>query len=257
VKRGTRPLSHEDIEQHALAVLAAECPEVLRYPQATPLDRIVEANVRRGELLYREDIDLRAESGDLGKCAVLEQPPIIWVDCNHRGEVGFPFTLAHELGHFCIQRGLEILRPAVAMAPFRDPATGRKVLTVDSEWAEWQANRFASALLMPWRPVMGSLSAALHRRFGLLGQLQIHLNAGPGSLSDYLSILALIAHRFGVSTSVCEYRLKDLGLLVDHRDESMRHMSELVADRAPTRIGLPELRRVLETAQVLRRKPAV
>lgn len=90
------------------------------------------------------------------------------------------FTIAHELGHFVLH-----------YTPVRDDISEEELPLVFARYGtglqEWQANRFAAALLMPKEP--------FEEDFNRLG-----------------GDIELLAGRYGVSVPAAEIRCKSLGL---------------------------------------------
>jgi Zn-dependent peptidase ImmA (M78 family) len=104
------------------------------------------------------------------------------------------FTIAHELGHWCLHCGDRHDPQARAVAPvWCRPADigGEAPRLRTSARIEADANRFAAALLMPEKLVRDQAAAAR------------------------LSI-PLLAHRFGVSMPAMQVRLDSLGLLPEY-----------------------------------------
>lgn len=76
--------------------------------------------------------------------------------CNNNGRDRF--TLAHELGHILLHgvEGIEYPRSGQAIPAYRDP--------------EWQANTFASMLLMPRSKIRGMSTEEVMRKCGVSRQ---------------------------------------------------------------------------------------
>jgi Zn-dependent peptidase ImmA (M78 family) len=98
------------------------------------------------------------------------------------------FSLAHELGHFCLHQGGTYIDKDVTVR-FRDEESGS-----GTNVEERQANQFAAALLMP--------TPWVRRAF----------QASPFAFGDD-SALSQLAEAFQVSTQAMSIRLADLGLL--------------------------------------------
>ncbi len=83
---------------------------------------------------------------------------------------------------------------------------------------EWQANRFASCLLLPHEQFIASFIKLIEQHnitdkgYGVL-----YVDNDPWNLRTFISIVSTLASEFGISQSVVEYRLKNLRLLNDKR----------------------------------------
>ncbi len=211
-------------------MLYAHRPGLLRYPRPTPLDALIKCHVDAGQVVYDESMDLGP--GDLrGYCDVYVRPVVIRIDCNLRGTPDFSPTLAHELGHFALHRETDIPNDYTQVRePRRDLVTGHKILGTSHEWVEWQANRFAQALLLPRKPLKVMLMASTEMAFGV-GQDNLHLNPDAPSHRECFGVIRIMAGRYAVTEQLMRYRLQDLGLLQDHRDESKAHVSQILGPR--------------------------
>jgi len=127
------------------------------------------------------------------------------------------FTVAHELGHYLLGHGQYMQQEFCGGSDIdRDGRFG--MLAQDIARMEWQANRFASALLLPREQLAVSLAGLIqlhgitNRGYGVL-----YVDNDPWNLRTFISITESLASEFGVSRSVVEYRLKNLNLLNDKR----------------------------------------
>jgi len=127
------------------------------------------------------------------------------------------FTVAHELGHYLLGHGRYMQQEFCGGSDIeRDGRSG--ILALDIARMEWQANRFASCLLLPREQFIASFIKLIEQHnikdkgYGVL-----YVDNGPWNLRTFISIVGTLASEFGVSQSVVEYRLKNLGLLNDKR----------------------------------------
>ena len=106
------------------------------------------------------------------------------------------FTLAHEIGHFCLHRGK-------SRKGFSD--SEQTMSRTQSYWTpvESEANTFAAQLLMPKSLIMkeGQHIVEEHTRI-------FEENTIPSSV-----FISEMADRFGVSNKAMEYRLRNLGII--------------------------------------------
>ncbi len=125
------------------------------------------------------------------------------------------FTLAHETSHWILHRSYN--SPTNQTYQFRKQFPGyiacrsaqveasRHLLQSDNDWAEWQADSLAAALLMPREPFMEAAR----------DELGLGLSCYRGRMDSfqYFESLARIANQFQVSKNAACIRLKQLGLI--------------------------------------------
>jgi hypothetical protein len=140
-------------------------------------------------------------------------PPSIVVFSDPAGAGRERFTLAHELGHLVLGHG-EYLR--AESFDTQDIETSEKD-DPESDLIrrlEWQANRFASSLLLPHRQfaqkaVMKVEAMGIRDKgFGL-----IYRDHQPENERNYMRITSALMDEFAVSRKAVEVRLKELGFL--------------------------------------------
>lgn len=142
-------------------------------------------------------------------------PPEINVFTQDREAPLSRFTLAHELGHFLLGHGQYLQQEEVHPEDLEITASSRMPRS-DIERLEWQANTFASYLLLPRR--------ALLERFALVAEIYGIRNRGHGILyvdkqavnyGKLKLVLGNLSHHFRVSKTAVRLRLAGLGVLVD------------------------------------------
>ncbi len=223
----------------------------------TPIDDIAEKHLGLG--IEFDDLGRRLGKGDdleiLGAID-LDQKRIIIdesldPDLYPTLEARYRFTLAHEVGHWQLHRGLVIANASQASALDRNGMVKidcRSSQTRDR--MEIQANRFASCLLMPrqevygqWKvglglnrpvvfddlreysiakpPVYQGLRPLSHVVGGVLEDMGLGTSAKSKSPQDVLfdRTARQLAPHFHVSTQAMRYRLEDLGLLIGNNAE--------------------------------------
>jgi Zn-dependent peptidase ImmA (M78 family) len=227
-------LGRNDLEDKAEEVIRFWDEGLLHTPKSIPLLEICQKLEREFQVQFHYDADLGVVSGDkkkvLGKC--LPDAMRIYIDRSLSDQLErFNFTLAHELAHLTLHRGLSLKKPLEQDTDERierDLVTGRKLLRTPNDRIEWQANALAAAILMPRATVRHSV---------LIRQKEIGVNNNAGfvfvenipysirDLEDMKSWLSLVYH---VSRTVAEYRMDNLGILIDRRNQSVKHISELL-----------------------------
>jgi len=232
---GIPRLSSNEIELKAEEVIRFFCERVLDSAQPTPVREFVVETKRRFGVEFRDDLDLgQGASGRkyLGQFRI--KPRGIFVDVSLKGSDRVPFVLAHEFGHLVLHRRIDPLKSGYSTSSIDDTemdfVTGKKILRTPRDWIEWQANRFASALLMPRATFSSALinhqkSQDLKRNIGI-----VYVDATAPSRRDLDLTLAHLGSIYRVNRTNVECRLRDLELLQDHRNASTQHISQLLME---------------------------
>lgn len=232
-EHGVPEYSAQDLENKAEEVLSFFDEAKLETPAPTPFGEIT----RRLNKDYNIEIDLAADLGFisarneriLGRFVF--NPRAILIDSSLQQDTGpFNFTLAHEIGHLVLHRKLKLkgdFDPDEISDTKRDLVTGKKILTTPHDWIEWQANRFASSLLMP-RPTVRKAVIQKQKEMGIRSNIGfIYLENKPYSVADYVTQVQHLELVYGASKTAIECRLSDLGILIDKRLQDTKHISEL------------------------------
>ena len=148
----------------------------------------------------------------------------------------FNFTLAHEIGHLVLHRKLkldfsELDTPIGHIQDNRSHIrVSRRPARTPRDWLEWQADYFASALLVPRTTVRQAIAEkqaelGVNRRLGVL-----YLDHQPMNRYTYQAVLRHLQLVYQASRTVLNIRLKHLGLLEDRSTFNVRHITELLRD---------------------------
>jgi Zn-dependent peptidase ImmA (M78 family) len=226
-------LSKIDIEVKAEVVIEYYDKNVLHKPQFTPLMAIIKKLKDEFKIIF----DFKNEIGTslngkkiLGK--FIFKPRSILVDKSIINDIRFPFVLAHELGHLVLHRKISL--PKNEYDNFIDTEydliSGRKILLSIRDWIEWQANQFASAILMPQTTLLKSI-ISIQKKIGIGKSLgNVYLDNTNYSQRDFKRIIGELEIIFHVNKTNIEYRMNDLGILIDRRSKNIKHMSELLKE---------------------------
>ena len=205
---GVTVLSADDIEAAAEDAIRRFDPKVLANPRSTPILKMIERAHQDGLLLEWRDLSAEGGPGRLvGR--FLFSPPTIQVDPTLRRSPQIRFVLAHEFAHFVLHRGL-----AVRADHYESPS----ILDSDVEvfgsedsiaparyWMEWQARRFAAAILVPRRTISEAVLAAMD---------DLRIVRKALSQAQFEEKLAkLVGATYAVSASVMRIRFRELELL--------------------------------------------
>lgn len=231
-ENGVPILSGNDIEQKAEEVIEYFNPEVLRVPCETPILSFIDETSKKFNFTYELSVDLGNNIHNhkiLGKFRF--RPRAIFVDKSVDGDLRQKFILGHEFGHLVLHRNLLVNKEDYANVDIADVewdfSTGKKLLLNARDWLEWQANKFASAVLMPRTTLYAALVAVqksldIHRNLG-----RIYLDEQQYSYRDFQMTLEKLQEIYRVTKTNLEFRLNDQGLLIDTRGKNTKHISEL------------------------------
>lgn len=231
---GVPVLNADDIELKAEEVIAYYDPDLLNRPALVPLLKFIERLHSEHSLArdYSQDLGVTKNGHKiLGKTRI--RPLGLFVDISLANDSRFNFVLGHELGHVVLHRRVDVKRTGYDDQEMSDTEidllTGRKILRTPRDWLEWQAKRFASAILMPRATVRRAVVEA-QSELGINNNIGMIVLENVGySFRDYEAVRRQIELIYDVNATNAEYRLKELGILVDRRDLNTRHISELFA----------------------------
>ncbi len=144
------------------------------------------------------------------------------------------FTVAHEIGHLLLHRNLNLSSFDIEHMDTEEiinwikPAN--KIYSSVNR-LEWQANSFASSLLLPRELVYNIIALKIKeldiRKFdnGI-----IYLDEQQCNVQTYQNILYSMKNKFNVSFQVINYRLAQLGLL--NNQTRQKHIKEILKDES-------------------------
>ncbi|MEO8664640.1 MAG: ImmA/IrrE family metallo-endopeptidase [Ignavibacteria bacterium] len=129
------------------------------------------------------------------------------------------FTLAHELGHYFLNHKKYLIGEIYSEQEYKNKS-GEHISIDDIRKIEWQANQFASCFLLPHDPFIEMLNNLLKQdNINDKGHGRLFVDNQKCNLDSYYKVINLLRNDFRVSGSVIEYRLKNLGLLIDRRSK--------------------------------------
>lgn len=175
---------------------------------------------RRKSGLTVEYVDTDLPTRTLGKILFDESRIVIYRSHTERHPGRERFTLAHELAHHFLRHGRYLKNEACDDADF-DLRSGARLAARDIRRLEFQANYFASAMLMPKSSFIGNLRGALaelgihDRGFGAL-----YLDDQDCNRQAFKLITTYLSRKFVVSKEAAAIRMSGLNLLVDARNLS-------------------------------------
>jgi Zn-dependent peptidase ImmA (M78 family) len=233
---GLRRLRADDIEERSQSFIRLFDENVLLTQQPTPVISIVErlkAISPAHPITFDFNYDLACTP--LGGKILGQFFPKSYAICIDESLLGtdrLNFALAHEIGHLVLHRKCTFENTRDRWEDTDevfDVITGKKILETDEDWAEWQANRFASSFLMPSTTFRDEL-VKIQEEMGITRRGYIYLDEQQGNRRDFKRIVKDLAYRYQVNRTNVIYRLKDLGYLDDMRLASVVHISQVFAD---------------------------
>jgi len=175
-----------------------------------PLDDICE--ILKEKYALKAHVNWILDDGVLGK--ITFYPLEIYIDDTQcETQERKRFTLAHELGHFLLGHSKYMTGELCheANVNLDNPVD---IGIKDVMRMEWQANQFASCLLLPKNEFVQTFlieadrNELINRGFGIL-----YLDNQKCNLDSYYKVTNLLMKKYNVSRSVVKIRLKKLGLL--------------------------------------------
>jgi Zn-dependent peptidase ImmA (M78 family) len=183
------------------------------------LEEVYSANYARdGFVLNMDKTEPRGNT--LGRLSFKEKRIYIY-PCNHANKEQERFTFAHEIGHIALGHASYMTEES---STDKEVTTSRLALDVNNVGAigrmEWQANYFASCLLLP-RSNVETLTRSIATKIGLRdrGFGLLYLDHQPENQTQCRRVIREIRNTFKASYSATKYRLQDIGLLTDNTEQ--------------------------------------
>lgn len=210
---GLKRLSSKQIDNIASNLLKEFNVNIVNYGLATPLFDLLKYLEHQYELKFKYSVIEDDLKGDMLGYYDSEKNEII-VNSSIKDTPREPFIIAHEIGHFILHRTLKI--NSLIYNNFKDSTFNffeqSYVLMNPKNWIEWQANCFASSLLMPELSVKAILILT-QKDLGISKVGRIYLDEQECNKSDFREIVKRLSSHFNVSKLSVEYRLNDLKLI--------------------------------------------
>ncbi len=205
----------EELEQLALAIINKHQPKALREPQEIDIYTLVESECKKYNYSF-EAYRFPVKNGKQILGCVDNKNNKLLLDENMLGQAAtsntWTFVAAHELGHLILHRQYF----EDDQTPY-DSSEIEDGIPVDKQ-LEWQANRFASELLLPRLTVQLQVFRA-SKTIGITHNLgKVILDEKRHNYSDVQSIIGDISRTFGVSRTVAKIRLQELNIFIDYSD---------------------------------------
>ncbi|MDB6031219.1 MAG: hypothetical protein JWM16_1557 [Verrucomicrobiales bacterium] len=222
-------LKKAELEDVAHEVLAKHCPSVFEKPSFTPVLDIIGGLMATTPLKHAiEELGYNGKAKILGKVSFHLKSLFLDIALTHERKIQFRFTAAHEIGHWILHRynykNWRLEGKKVNADHLEDDEDSLCRLEEKSplDWLEWQANVFASALVMPKEPFIYALvknqkTLGIDKNLGL-----VFVSNNQKSNLDYQNILTSLSSLFDVSKQSVRVRLHALGMLQDERTTAFK-----------------------------------
>jgi Zn-dependent peptidase ImmA (M78 family) len=213
-------ISRDGIEVWAEKFISYFDKSCLDQPRPTPLGSIC-TSLRENysvNFVFGADLGTTAEGYQYrGRFHIPSKT--IYIDKSlEYGDRRFNFTLAHEIAHFVMHKNISLAALKIEGSEISDTKRNLILDHVHSEnpreWLEWQANKFASSLLLP-RLTLPAVVVDIQRKLGITRLGKIYLDRQPTNISMYNTIISTLVELYETSKTSVKLRLKELGMLVE------------------------------------------
>lgn len=199
-------LSKDKIEERADQVLQ----KVSYVRGSVDLDRLISHESQAGALA----VSYVTES-DSALGSITFSPPEIKIFTEDKHTHMARFTLAHEFGHYYLNHQRYMTRERIRAQDISES----QCITIpkgDIERLEWQANTFASCLLMPRQEFHTAFQLLIeHHGIRNRGHGALFLDSQGVNVSNFLLVSGALSKYFNVSKTSVRLRMSALGLLVE------------------------------------------
>ena len=233
-------LKSGDFDDIAKAVLTEYMPSVLEWPQPVNIDYLAteclyldieHAHLTTngsilGLIVFEDTEDLTILDMMYRPCKPKLPAGRVLIDYSLSGNENRPrarFTKAHESGHWVLHRTYH--SPDKQQFEFRRAGENRfiacrtdnierykfKTEKTDSDWEEWQADRFAASILMP-KETFTQYSRDAIRNAGVRRGFLVQ---GEDNKHKAYEAIETVAEKFCVSKRATQIRMVQLGLIVE------------------------------------------
>jgi Zn-dependent peptidase ImmA (M78 family) len=211
---GLKKYSRSDIENISNSLLEQIDKNILKSALKIPIDKITQFLNLEYNLGFDFNnlIEVDKEKSILGYFDVNKN--LIKIDKSLHGTNRFAFLLAHEIGHFILHRGLKINQQVYNK--FKDSEydfiLDKYLLNNYKNWIEWQANEFASNLIMPNDTFCRKL-VQVQEKLGISKRGYIYLDDQPINKRDFIDITSYLCEFFNTTFTSVKYKLESLDLI--------------------------------------------
>jgi len=211
---GLERLSSKHIVHMTSRILDDFDPNIQKHYFALNLDSFISYLKDRYGLTVIIDQTISDQKGRVIKGLIDLKNKTIAIDRSIAEGERFAFVLLHEVAHYFLHTGLQMNQQTYDNLSDSDynAAIGNHELVNERHWMEWQANHFAACILMPEWVVKFRLIVFQTTNY-IRNKGSIYVDAAPENIQLFKVTIDNLATYFGVSFSVMEYRMADLGII--------------------------------------------
>ncbi len=208
-------LSTENIEEITYQLISLFDSNILRFKRNLSIDKY-EKYLNRVYDLSIIDYDFSETDIDGNKikssCSFVEK--CIKIDKSLRKTRNYKFIVAHEIGHFFLHNKLQIDQHSYDQLKDSEYnfALDRYILLNDKNWIEWQANQFASSIIMSKNSIENRFFEAQDKN-GLKPGNPLYVDDQPCNQETFHKIIAELSIFFQTTKTSIIYRLNGLGYI--------------------------------------------
>lgn len=242
-ENGIPVLSRSDIEEKAEQFLKFFDESCLKRPKFSPLHKICSRLNQEYGVTFALEADLGYSPEGYkyrGRFHIPSRTILIDKSLKMEGP-RFNFTLAHEIAHFVLHRS--VIRSVIKNEDDTQISDTSRQLILDHvqsnnprDWLEWQANKYASSLLLPRFTVQMAV-VEKQKEMGINGRLgSIFHDDQPKNRIDFHTIMEHLGNIFITSRSATRIRLRELNVLIERATASQFsenkaiHVSHVLSD---------------------------
>lgn len=217
-----------EIEERAEYMLHLFSNASLQSPRATDIPGIISRLTKDHGVVFVFDEEL-GETRDGHKIRGRIAPKLrrIWIEPALQTQLyRFRFTVAHEIGHLALHRWRSIKNYETIddtddelRQQFNHAASSRQLV-------EWQANRYAAAMLMPRYTVAMALLNFHEEENIQRNRGRVFLDNTTANVTLYRETLGRLSLIYHISKTVARIRLDELGLLIDKRERRLKDLAD-------------------------------
>lgn len=216
--QGLKKYSGKNIEEFANNLLNKIDSNILNYALSLPVEKLIDYLQLEYDLkfVFNESIEDNGNKQIFGYYDVTNN--LIKIDKCLKDTNRFLFLLAHEIGHFILHRELKINQQVYEN--FQDSeydfVSDKYLLNNYKNWIEWQANEFASHLVLPNISFYNRL-IHIQKHLGISRFGHIYLDDQPINRKDFGDITTYLSNFFDTSYTSVIYKLESLNLITYDR----------------------------------------
>lgn len=226
-------LSAKDIEEFTSSLLMAYSPKVVKGDKMLDWEKFEQflALTYEMTILYT-DLDAFDSRGHQVDSSCSFSTKTIQIKSSFRNSTRAAFLLAHELGHYFLHNRTSINQ--YTYESFSDSVynlrMNRYELNNPKTWIEWQANQFASCLILPRESIIYRLGIEQFKQNLQIGK-PLYLDDQPSNRFAFRIIITNLARFYFTTKTSIIYRLTALKMIVVNT--RLKSLGQLLRENYP------------------------